>query len=168
MRTYTKRGFTIIELIIAIAIIVLIAGIILVNYRVGQRQQTLQAEAQKLASILRQAQNMALAGKTYECETGKLEPQDYGVSLINEDTYQLFVDCNNDDHFSSIPIPPDIVLETIDLPQNITLGTDCVAFVFSRPRGDLAFSIDKHFRVTLAGNTKTITVNGTTGRISLE
>ena len=93
-KNQSKGGFTIIELIIAIAIVALITGIVLVNYRVGQRQQTVRAEAQKLASTLRDAQNMALAGRTY-LHPGQTEEKvpEYGYGVYVDDTnnkYTLF------------------------------------------------------------------------------
>jgi len=118
-----KQGFTIIELIIAIAIVALITGIVLANYRVGQRQQTIRAEAQKLVSALRNAQNMALAGKTYLYpDPGQTEEKipEYGYGVYVDDTnnkYILFANyCEPDykDFASMSCIEPHIVDQDID------------------------------------------------------
>jgi len=127
MRTYTKKGFTLIELIISIAITVIIGGIILANYRVGQKQQTLRAEAQKLVSTLRQAQNMASAGKTYLYpDETKAEVPEYGYGVYVDDAnnkYTLFANYCQSDYKSCVSSvcknglvnPEDQDIDTTDL-----------------------------------------------------
>lgn len=159
MRTHTKKGFTIIELLIAIAIIIIIGGMILANYHLSRKQQTLQAEAQKLVSTLRQAQNMALAGEVYDCpdDLEPAEPQDYGVKHISSDTYELFVDCETTK-------PP---LETITLPENYFISSFS-SLIFEKPHGSLSDIGTVNITVSTDTKTRTVSVNKDTGQISLE
>ena len=103
-------GFTLVELLVSIFIIVLISGIILANYRVGGRQFALQRSANKLAQDIRRAQAMAMGAK--ECqECGGGVPPGYGVILdTNWDNkkYRLYADTNGDNGFFT---PPDTIIE---------------------------------------------------------
>lgn len=59
-----KKGFTLIELMVAIAIVAISTGIVLTSLNSNQKTQTvLKIEAGKLVSLLRMEQNNALSGK---------------------------------------------------------------------------------------------------------
>jgi len=92
----TQRGFTLIELLVSIFIIVLMAGIILANYRVGGQQFALQRSANKLAQDIRRAQAMAMGAESYDCGLG-WRMKGYGINLVvNNDYYLIRVRCENE------------------------------------------------------------------------
>lgn len=60
---YARKGagFTIIELLVVIVIITIISGVVVVNFRKGERGNKLQRSAQQVVQSIRKAQNMALS-----------------------------------------------------------------------------------------------------------
>lgn len=61
--TRHQRGFTLIEMLISLSIFALITGFTAANYRTGRRTDELRQGSQLLASSIRRAQTMALAGE---------------------------------------------------------------------------------------------------------
>lgn len=57
-----NAGFSLLELIIVSAVIIIISGVVVANFRTGFGEQALARAAHKLALDARRAQNMALAG----------------------------------------------------------------------------------------------------------
>ena len=78
-----KNGFTLIELMVSIAIVGILASVIVVNTRFGERQQALAQAAQKLVLDLRKAQNSALApGAETDCI--------YGLKIDSDGSYFIY------------------------------------------------------------------------------
>ena len=141
MKIHFKKGFTLVELLVAIAIMVIISGIILANYRTGQKQQTLKAEAQKLTSTLRQAQNMAMAQAEDPKNPGQVPPYGYGVyaqtdATLKSQTYFLLSNYGTDDLIDDATISARQI-ELVDLSSkniNITWPKLNSAFIFRPPQ----------------------------------
>jgi|SRR3989344_8757383 len=78
-----KNGFTLIELMVSIAIVGILASVIVTNTRFGERQQALAQAAQKLVLDLRKAQNSALApGAETDCI--------YGLKIDSDSSYFIY------------------------------------------------------------------------------
>lgn len=58
-----KKGFTLIEAVVVMAVISILAGIISVSYGAQRARNDVEASAREFASILKLAQNYALTGK---------------------------------------------------------------------------------------------------------
>jgi len=94
-----QKGFTLLELMVSVAIIAIISTIFLSNYGSGGRKSDLIMTAQMLASNIRVAQNNALSLKHFE---GSMPAGGWGV-VFNRDAseYVIFADvdgntvCNN-------------------------------------------------------------------------
>jgi len=108
-RTYQRqsastKGFTLLELTVVIAIIILLSGIVLTNYRVGEREYALLRSAYKLAQDLRQVEKMATASETLpsaifpsDKDNGGFPKGGYGIFFQNNsNSYILFADCDGD------------------------------------------------------------------------
>lgn len=104
------KGFTIIELIVVIAIIVTISAVVLADYRSGNDQLALQRSAHKLAQDLRRAQEMAMSS----AEVGGSVPPGVGIVLHrifeNGTQYRMYADNNGNNRFDNLeefgePIP---------------------------------------------------------------
>jgi prepilin-type N-terminal cleavage/methylation domain-containing protein len=90
-----NKGFTLAEVLVSIFIIVLLSGIIFVNYRQAGRQFALQRSANKLAQDIRKVQEMAMSAKKFQ---GSIPSSGYGVYLNildNPPQYILFADTSN-------------------------------------------------------------------------
>lgn len=85
-------------MLVVVAIIVIMVVIVLANLRGGEKQYSLDQAAQKLASDLRRAQNMALT--TQECN-GQIRDV-YGVKNIDSSAYEIYCDTSQ---FQKITLP---------------------------------------------------------------
>ena len=152
VKTHQTKGLTLIELIIAISITVIIGGIILANYRTGQRNSLLRSEAENLVSLIRNAQNLALSASVNDqCEG--VPQYGYGV-YIEENRYLLFANCKGTEIYDSGSITDgfplfspvraqvllgDPIIEEHTLPSGIKIGSEdnilSLTFVFKPPRG---------------------------------
>jgi len=98
MKKKFNLGFTLIELIVAIAIMVLILAVILVNYKKFDSGIIMTNLAYDIALSIRTAQTYGVSVKSSKTSTGNFETP-YGIhfDLATPTTYWLFVD-NNDNH----------------------------------------------------------------------
>lgn len=83
-----NRGFTLLEILVVLAITLLVAALILANLRSGQKKYQLAELAQGLASDLRQAQGMAISGAQ---TTGFATIGGYGVRVTSASSYEIFL-----------------------------------------------------------------------------
>ena len=88
-----SRGFTLLELMVALAIIMIIAVLILVNYRQGQKNYILTQAAQALVGNLREAQNMAFTSAEV---SGQPNIGGFGIRILSDSSYQLFLNTSSD------------------------------------------------------------------------
>jgi len=122
-----KDSFTLIELLMIAGIFILLSALFLANYDTMQWQANLDAQTQKIVSVLKQAQAMSLTGQKF----GDIKPIGYGVWFKYEggvDYYILFAD-------SPIGTPNlfeanDPIIQTFSLPQSITLNANEINLVF--------------------------------------
>lgn len=121
-------GFTLVELLVSIFIIILMSGIIFANYRGGRREFALQRSANKLAQDIRRAQEMAMSTK--ECPIAVCggppaeTPPRYGVefTIDSPDYYVLFADRNDNGKFESGGTKPDKKVEEITLEKGVKIN----------------------------------------------
>jgi len=122
-------GFTIVELMVVIAIIVTISAIVLIDYRSGNDQLALQRSAHKLAQDLRIAQEMAMSS----AEVNGVVPHGIGILMaidgpssggppatagplpVSTSTYHIYADNNGDNKFNP---STDSIVREIDLSEN--------------------------------------------------
>ena len=111
-----KKGFTLIELLVVTSIIILLSALLLADYRSGQRRYNLNQSAQKLASDLRKAQNMAIGG----VELVALQYYGFGIETnptAQPTSYRFYADKNGNQRYDG----SDDVLETVKLTAGVTL-----------------------------------------------
>lgn len=97
-----QRGFTMVEVVVMTAIIVVISAMVLGGFTGFNERAALSRSAKELALSLREAQNMALAVKRVRVGTGFRVPRAFGV-LISTGTpgrYFLFADVDGDQQFN--------------------------------------------------------------------
>lgn len=93
-----NRGFTLIELLVVIGIVTLMTGLILPNYRLGDKGLALARSSSKLAQDLRRTQNLAISAQKF---SGAV-PAGYGVyfTLGQPTQYILFADLDGNKTYS--------------------------------------------------------------------
>ncbi len=91
-----KLGFTLIDLIVSLSIFVVITGVVVVNFRAGQINDSVRQSANITASFLRKAQIMTLTGAKAPDST--FPAGGWGVRFDSDDTNTvvLFADSDGD------------------------------------------------------------------------
>ena len=92
------KGFTLVESLVVVTIILVLLAIVLVNYRVGERNLSLDESAAILGQNLRRAEEMAMSAKEFH---GIIPQGGYGINLKTEDDfYIIFADCDKNHEYS--------------------------------------------------------------------
>ncbi len=170
-----NKGFNLVELLVSIAIFGMIAGAAMVNLRGSSPTREIQFQADNIASLLRQAQVMSLAGEPHN---SVVPSGGYGVSFAlcaaPPCSVTLFADLNN----NFILDPGAEEVNNVVLGTNVTITAistgDPTNVVFKPPRPFICFNTTcsgvGEFTATLGSSqvTKTIdvTVNQVSGQIS--
>lgn len=154
------HGFTLLELLVAVAIIALVSTYVLVNYRATQNRVDVRLEAYRFAATVRQAQNYALGA--YE-NNGAVPVGGWGVYIADSANYRLFAD--DGDHVFDAG---DAVVEAKQLPDTVVFPATSQdhEFVFLPPNPTTYLDGVNQGSVTItlqqaddASNTHTVTMN---------
>ena len=104
-----NKGFTIIELLVVISVIIILTAIVLISYRSGQQQFALQRSANKLAQDIRRTQEMAMSARECThptaCPAGGVPLGGYGIYMEKEASqirnYKIYADGDNNEKYDS-------------------------------------------------------------------
>ncbi len=126
------KSFTLIEMVVVIAITGIISGLVLANMRAGGQIRDLNSDAEKLAGIIKQAQMMALSGKQINSSR---PPGGYGVYLT-ADSYKLFADDYDNDGEHQYDDGDDTVIQTFNFTEHVKASDFNYYFtIFFPPKG---------------------------------
>jgi prepilin-type N-terminal cleavage/methylation domain-containing protein len=164
-RIVKNKGFTLMEVVVTLFIVVLMYGIIFINHRQSGQVLALQRSANKLAQDIRRVEQYAMAATPNSVCMGNLNYK-YGSGIYFDtgqpDQYILFADCDYTDigYDSSIDSP----IETINLEKGITitsLSGSPLTITFSPPdpKVTINHAPPAFIKLEAAGRTKTISVN---------
>ena len=151
-----ETGFTILELIITIAIVALLSAAVVGYQRDAGDKRELQLDVQKVMQDLRRVQNYALSVKTAQCGAQTIAVN-YGIYFVRGSSravYRLFKDCNNDSLWVSSETEITIQLANSAITNVAPRKSGALHVVFIPPFPDVAINADS----TTAGRTAILTV----------
>jgi type II secretory pathway pseudopilin PulG len=130
-RKKNGAGFTLVEVLVVIFIMMLISGIMIANYHQFGAQFALQRSANKLALDIRRAEEMAMSAKEFH---GMVPPGGYGVYIKLEGLpgeeiahgYTIFADCNKNFAYDDPSVTPCNGYPEILFSENVLLETGIV------------------------------------------
>jgi prepilin-type N-terminal cleavage/methylation domain-containing protein len=172
----TNSGFTLIEVLVSLSIIIMMTTLFLANYSGGTRSNNLFLGEQQLVSDLRTSQNRGLGSTPYN---GSFPAGGWGIHLstISNSSYIVFADVNGNETYEvgeadqtkggqTMPLPAGIIvsaLSTVDGSSNPTslditsLPPDPVTRIYN---GTATSSIGYiTLKNTITNQTSVITVN---------
>lgn len=114
-RGSAAAGFTLIEILVVLAIMAVISSVLIADYRTGQKKYSLDAAAQNIVSDLRRVQSMAMSGTTKTAEI----IYDYGIHFdANTSYYTIFADKQaNSQRYSNATA--DVMIERVNLENQV-------------------------------------------------
>jgi len=107
-----KKGFTLVELLTVLAIILTLISIFFPLYRIAQKQYILESAAQKLAQDIRRAQEMAISARICG-PCGNKVPPGYGIYLQQGNTFYFIYADTNPAQGNEIYDGGDVIIERI-------------------------------------------------------
>jgi len=167
-----ENGFTLLELMVSVAIISILSVFTIVNVRAGKNYQALLRSAQTFAYNIKKVQNLALSPKKYGTDPVCF----YGIDIQNNTTYRIYYrdepNCSNlvlnNYRYINAGVTP--VLETIKLESGIRFAGGSINhdMAFKPPEPIVIHNRTLDFAdqtITLqigtgfGGNTKNVVVN---------
>jgi len=177
-----NKGFTLIELIVVIAIIGILSTVFLTNYRGGNELFSLKRSAHQLAQDIRRVEENGTASKEFKGEF----QGGYGIYLEEgSNQYIIFVDCNGDEKYNGPTVACDDCtggscsknkfteeVETLLFEEGVSVSTIVPSFsgnlyiIFTPPDPTVTFNPDAeevliNIQTQVSGDieTKTVYVN---------
>lgn len=163
----SEQGFTLIEMVVVTAVIAIIAGISVANFRAGEKQKRAQIAVDTVINSIRNTQNFTLTGKnTTNANAGCRVPQYYYVIFGYSTTYSIsaYNNCGTFDLIQTDLLPPNTHIKANGLVLDSVVATTNLSIVFYPPFGAMKAGIDSGAYGTFT--TATITVENTDGSVS--
>lgn len=129
-----KKGFTLVELMVVMAMTAIMIGVVLVSLDGARDRKNVEVEARKLAAVIREAQNYALTGKQFvsgrvTCSVGVRAIGDGDEGYIVSYAYRSGTDCSDS--------PTAATWVTNSLLNGVRFASTTDTFSFVVPRGEV-------------------------------
>ncbi|MFH1598486.1 MAG: type II secretion system protein [Patescibacteria group bacterium] len=184
----TKKGFTMVEMLVVISIVGILVTLIIVDFRRGKMNDDLRHSAISLSEAFRQVQNLAQSGRE---SASAEERRGFGIFLnpgVDPDKYWVFDD-QNADHFynvsddklieeKEVTFPDRVIIEKVESTNffEISQGVALV-FVLLEPKpyvcvtapcgGNIGDDLTVTLKHTTTEATRKVQVNGFTGQVEV-
>ena len=111
-------GFTLIEMLVVLAVIGIITGVVLTNYRKGEKQYELQMAKQKIISEIRRVENMSLGAVEFK---GEVPKGGFGISFDKDASsyYYIFADKDGEKDYDGTGE----LVRKVNLPSKIEISS---------------------------------------------
>jgi len=111
------RGFTLVELLVVIAMIIIVSAIAFTSFSAGGKQLALERSSHKVAQDIRRALELTLRSEPHACFS---DASGYGMRFQTSTptSYILYADCNGTESYQS---GVDFDVETISLEAGIRI-----------------------------------------------
>ncbi|MDD4332961.1 MAG: type II secretion system protein [Patescibacteria group bacterium] len=172
-----KNGFTLVEMLVSVAVIVLITGIFLANYRASSQRADLIFAAQQMASDIRLAENYSLGLVNYG--EGNFPIGGWGFYIDKSNNkYYIFADVDGDKSYTASPseadktksakeviFPANIVVDSIQYGANFETSSEVLNITFLPPDPTVYIVGTKYYNAKIVlkdvrnGLTKEIDIN---------
>jgi prepilin-type N-terminal cleavage/methylation domain-containing protein/uncharacterized repeat protein (TIGR01451 family) len=174
-----NKGFTVIELLVSISILVIISGISVANFRNGEKQRKAALAADGLINAIRTTQNNTLTLKQIDGSScANKSPLFYYFTINYSGTYTVngTDNCNASNVVITQTLPPNIRVQAGSLKVNGVAAATSANLKFTAPyavmtaaRDAGAFAAFTTLTMTIeysdGTRAKTVTVDGVSGKI---
>ena len=160
------KGLTLTELLVVIGIVAFLSTMAIANYKDKGAKANVDAQAQKFASVLKQAQIMALTGE----KVSGVRPFGYGIFINLDDYYYLFADLNGD----NIRTAADADIQRFAFPTSVTNNSHTTYIIFYPPKAKIyvnpagGAADTKTITFSYKNKIKNVVIRISTGRIDTQ
>lgn len=164
----STTGFTLIEMIVSIGIIILISLVCLPLLKNNATKAKFDSQIDKVISAFREAESLALSGQL----VNSAAPSGYGVNLVNNTSEIIvFIDQNSDKKYNN----GEAITSKINLEEGVKVSSVSMDVFWDFLNGEIYLNAEKPasnpiitiiFAQTNSTKTATIKVNSITGQIS--
>lgn len=123
-----KKGFTLVELLVVIALIVFITGLTLINLRTGADILVLERAAHRVAQDMRRTMEFTLRSQAFADCGGSDTLAGYGIRFnsAQPNCYLIYAECNDNATYQGVECDgtgsgPDKAVEAIELEKGVQI-----------------------------------------------
>lgn len=120
MKSANGAGFTLVELLVSVAIMIFIIALFFFNLRGGEKQLALSRVVQRFSQDVNRTAELALRAQYTECAIGRISGYGMYVSSDTPSSYLLFVECSDNEVYNP---GLDDVVETVQLERGIQIDS---------------------------------------------
>jgi len=184
MRLLKQKGFTLIELMVSVAIILILTSVVIAQFGPLSKSRNLKHSRDNMISDIRKVQSFSLSAKNV---SGTTPSSAYGIILdtASANTYRLIAEDNanpvNRTTLETIKLPENTYIKTISVKKSdgTIINTNSLTIFFKVPYGRVLSSYGTIVKeandiltVVLSAPddsvSGTVVINGITGLISLQ